>query len=155
MTPFSKWKTIGYAAAIFIAGGVSGGALGFYQARSSLSTPPREQEMALRMRMRLKTRLGLSSDQEAKIEPIIETAVSELHSIRADTAQQMNKVFETSFAQVSALLTPDQRVKLEQIQNERRAMLARWQGGHHRPGHGDSDGPGQAGPPPASSPSPP
>ena len=32
MTPFSKWKTIGYAAAIFMAGSISGGALGVYEA---------------------------------------------------------------------------------------------------------------------------
>jgi len=107
MIQYSKWKTIGYAAAIFVAGGVSGGALGVYETKSHLFAPPPEQEMALRIRNRLQAKLGLSEEQMAKIKPIVEGAARDLHSIRAETAQRINKVFDDSYAQVSCEAGPD------------------------------------------------
>jgi hypothetical protein len=146
MTGLSQWKIIGYAAAIFVAGGISGGALGVYETKSNLLVPPREQEMALRMRNRFAAKLGLSPDQIAKITPIIDSAAADLHSIRAETAQRMNKVFDDSYAQVSAILTPEQRIKLDQMQKERHEMMHRWQEGHRYPGPG---GPGHVSPAPS------
>jgi hypothetical protein len=138
MTQFSKWKTIGYAAAIFVAGGISGGALGVYETKSHLFAPPREQEIALRFLHRLQLRLDLSPDQVAKIRPIVAAAASNLRAIRMDTARRVNKVFDDSYSQVSAILTPDQRLKLDELQKERRAsMQNRWQEGHHHPGGPD------------------
>jgi hypothetical protein len=144
MTAFSKWKTIGYAAAIFVAGGVSGGALGIYETKSSLFAPQPEKEVALRIRNRLRVRLGLSDDQMAKIAPIIDSAARDLRSIRVESAQRINKVFEDSYAQVSALLTPEQRKKLDEMERERRTMMQNhWQDGHwHPPGPGGPGGPG-------------
>jgi Spy/CpxP family protein refolding chaperone len=137
MSQVSQWKTIGYAAAIFVAGGISGGALGVYEAKSKLFSPPGEREMALHMRNRLRARLNLSPDQVAKIDPIIDNAASELRSIRAESWQRLNKVFEDSYAQVSAILTPEQRTRLDEMQKERRAMMqAHLQEGHHHPGPG-------------------
>jgi len=143
MTQFSKWKTIGYAVAIFVAGGISGGALGVYETKSHLFAPPPEQEMALRILNRLRTNLDLSPEQLAKIRPIIEGSAKDLHSIRAETAQRINKVFDDSYAQVSAILTPEQRTTLNQMQKERWAMMQRhWQlnrwraGGQGGPGGG-------------------
>ena len=141
MTQFSKWKTIGYAAAIFVTGGISGGALGVYETKSNLLVPPREQEMAIRIQRRFQSKLGLSPDQVAKINPIIESAVSDIHSIRLEAAQRISKVFDDSYAQVSAILTPEQRIKLDQMQKERREMMHRWQEGHRHPGHSPEPGP--------------
>ena len=152
MSQFSQWKTIGYAAAIFVAGGISGGALGVYEAKSHLFSPPGEREMALHMRNRFQARLGLTPDQMAKINPIVETAAAELRSIRVETAQRLNKVFEDSYAQVSAILTPEQRPKFDEMLKERRAMMqAHLQEGHHHPGLGLPGGPKYDGPEPAPS----
>jgi hypothetical protein len=155
MTGFSKWKTIGYAAAIFVAGGISGGALGVYEERSHLNVPPREQETALRLRNHLQSRLDLSPDQVAKIDPIIDSAASGIRSIRVDSAQRINKVLDDSYAQISAVLTPDQRVKLDQMQKERHDLIERhWSDSHRHPGPGEprhdgsdnDDSPGPPGP---------
>jgi len=128
---------MGYAAAIFVAGGVSGGALGVYETKSNLFAPSRDDEIAIRMRNHLQTRLGLNPDQVAKINPIIDGAASELHSIRAETMQRVNKVFEDSYAKVSAILTPEQRTKLDQMQKERHDMMQpHGQEGHRHPGEG-------------------
>ena len=90
MTQFSKWKTIGYAVAIFVAGGVSGGALGVYETKSHLFDPQREQEIAGHWRQRLTDKLGLTPDQVAQINPIIDSGATQLRSIRADTMQRLN-----------------------------------------------------------------
>jgi Spy/CpxP family protein refolding chaperone len=149
MSQFSQWKTIGYAAAIFVAGGISGGSLGVYEAKSRLFSPPGEREMALHMRNRLQARLGLTPEQMAKINPIVENAASELRSIRVETAQRLDKVFEDSYAQVSAVLTPEQRPKLDEMLRERRAMMqAHWQEGRRQHGLGIPGGPRYDGPGP-------
>jgi Spy/CpxP family protein refolding chaperone len=151
MSRFSQWKTMGYAAAIFVAGGISGGALGVYEAKSSLFSPPGEREMALHMRNRLQARLGLTPDQMARITPIIDNAASQLRAIRSETAQRLNKVFEDSYAQVSAVLTPEQRPKLDEMLRERRAMMqAHWrEEGHHHSGFGSPGGPQHESPEPS------
>ena len=153
MTPFSKWKTIGYALAIFITGGISGGALGVYETKSHLFTPVRDQELALRLRKRLENRLALTPEQIAKVDPIIDSSVRDIRSIRMESAQRVVKVLDDSYAQISAVLTPDQRTKLDEMQRERhemmqgqggRGMEGRWHNGQGGPG----GGPGRPGGPP-------
>jgi DNA anti-recombination protein RmuC len=140
MSPFSQWKTIGYAAAIFATGAISGGALGVYEAKSHLFEPQRKQEIALHIMKRLQTRLNLTPDQSAKIQPIVDNVATELGSIHADVAQRVNKIFDDSYAQVSAILTPDQRKELDKMEKERRDMMqAHWQENHHHPGGPDND----------------
>ena len=147
MSPFSKWKTIGYAVAIFVAGGISGGALGVYETKSHLFEPPREQEMALHWRKRLQDKLELTPDQMATINPIIDNGVAQLRSIRIDTMERLNKIFEDSYAKISAVLTPDQRTKLDQMDKERREMMEQHlQENHHHPGPGGSPGASHDGP---------
>jgi hypothetical protein len=141
MSPFSKWKTIGYAVAIFVAGGISGGALGVYETKSHLFEPQREQDVALHWRNRLQEKLGLTPDQMAKINPVIDNGVAQMRSIRSDTMQRLNKIFEDSYAKISAVLTPDQRTKLDQMDKERLEMMQQhWQENHHHPG-GPGDSP--------------
>jgi hypothetical protein len=141
MTALSQWKIIGYAVAIFVTGGISGGALGVYEAKSHLLAPPRDPELADRMRAHLQKRLELTPDQVSKVNPIIDSAIAQMHSIRMDTMQRVNKVFEDSYAQISAILTPEQRIKLDLMQKERIEMMQlHRQENHHRP-DADHDGP--------------
>ena len=151
MMPLAKWKMIGYAAALFAAGAVSGGALGVYETKARLFQPQQEQDVALRMRARLQKRLELTPDQMAKLAPIIDSAAKDLHAIRTDNAQRVGKVFESAYSQISAILTPEQRVKLEQMQKEHRAMIQNRLGHWHQgggPGGGGPDGPHGGGPGP-------
>jgi len=151
MSQFSKWKTIGYAAAIFTTGGISGGALGVYKARTQFAEPQHEQEIALHMKKRFETKLGLTPDQVAKVDPILDDTAAKLVSIRADTAQHVGRLFEDSYVKISAVLTPAQRVTLDQMEKERKATMDRWQENHHHPGPGgapdDDHHPGPGGPP--------
>jgi hypothetical protein len=145
MMQLAKWKTIGYAASLFVAGGISGGALGVYETKARLFAPAPEQEMAGRIEKRLKDRLGLSPEQTAKIKPIVYGAARQLRLIRGEMGQRINKVFEDAYTQIAAVLTPEQRAQMEQMQRERRALMQRhfWQEGHrHGDGQGGMGGPG-------------
>jgi hypothetical protein len=138
MSQFSKWKTIGYAAAIFATGAISGGALGVYETKTHLLEPQRTQEIADRIKTRLEKNLDLSPDQQARINPIVENVAAELRTARMEMAQRMDKIFEDSYGKISAILTPEQRTKLDQMEKERRDMMAHWQENHRHPGPGGS-----------------
>lgn len=156
MSPFSKWKTIGYAVAIFATGGISGGALGVYETKAHLYNPEDKSAIRIRMVEHLKTRLDLTPDQVAKINPIVESAASNLYSIRMKMAQDVKRVFDDAFDKVSPILTPEQLKKLDEIEKERHDMM---QNHWHPPGqpgqpgnpqwHGDQDHP-HPGPEPSS-----
>jgi Spy/CpxP family protein refolding chaperone len=92
--------------------------------------------MAGRILDRLQVRLNLTPDQIARIRPIIARSAVELRLVRADTALRINKVFDDSYAQVSALLTADQRTKLDEMQRKRRENMQLHLGGRWRPGAG-------------------
>ncbi|MGA3169405.1 MAG: hypothetical protein ABSE62_00170 [Chthoniobacteraceae bacterium] len=143
MTRFSKWKTIGYAVAIFVTGGISGGALGVYEAKIRLLAEPKEPEVALRILNHLKTRLELTPDQVAEITPIVQKAAEDIHRYRGECTDNVIKVLDQAYAQISADLTPDQRAKLQQMQKERLEQLQHQQQGHWHPGE-----PGQSSPDP-------
>jgi Spy/CpxP family protein refolding chaperone len=146
MTPFSQWKIIGYAAAIFATGGISGGALGVYQTKSHQFEPQRQQEIGERMLNHFQVKLNLTPDQASRIKPIVEATATDINAIRADTAQRVNKTIEDSYTEISAILTPDQRTVLGRMESEREtALRGRWQeGGRRRGGPGDSPDDGQS-----------
>ncbi|HEX4086820.1 MAG TPA: hypothetical protein VHY22_18040 [Chthoniobacteraceae bacterium] len=146
MTPFSKWTTIGYAAAIFLTGGISGGALGVYETRAHLFSPVHEEEMVLRLRRRLENRLDLTPGQVAKINPIITSTVHDIRSIRMESTQRVIRVLDASYSRISAVLTPEQRVKLNQIQERERAEMMQRMQSPHRHEYPGSQGGGVSGP---------
>jgi len=128
MTQFFKWKMIGCAAVIFIAGAISGSAFGVYQSKKDIFAAPHKNELALRIRTRLQSRLDLTEEQMLKIDPVIEMAAANLSAVRMDTMQDMGKVFEHSYAQISMLLTPAQRAELERMQRERQWKIQQTMG---------------------------
>jgi len=153
MSQFSKWKTIGYAAALFATGAISGGALGVYETKTHLLEPQRTQEIADHIKIHLQSKLDLSPDQQAKINPIVDNTAAQIRTERMEMAQRIGKIFGDSYSKISAILTPDQRKKLDQMEKERADMMAHWQENHRRPGppggsphdddmHGGPGGPG-------------
>jgi len=144
MTQFSKWKTIGYAASIFAAGGVSGGAIGVYYARSRLlasqPVPVAKDAIAMRIMSHLGHRLNLTPDQAAKIRPIADDAAAQIEQIIGVRAGEVTAILDKAYAQISPILTPDQRARLDEIVKERREMLQRLPGHRRLP-------PGVQGPP--------
>ena len=96
--------------------------------------PPRDREF----RDRFARELGLSSEQQLRIDSIMDRRGRELRAIRAGVQPQVDSVITRTRRQLDSVLTPDQRKKAEDI---RRRMP-------HPPGPPPEEpGPPGAGPP--------
>src|SRR5438067_5837993 len=135
------WKTIAYAAALFIAGGVTGATIGVAVEKGSMFRPPRPHDMAQQMRNRLRSRLALTPEQLQKIDPIIKKTSDDLNAIHQETVARAAQITENCNAQIAASLSPEQKQKMEQMEKEHRGFLEEYQHhDNHGPGHGHSEG---------------
>lgn len=121
MNPLSKWKISLYLAAIFLAGLVAGAFVGFKAGqRMMFASPPRPETMAARFTGELRSKLNLTPAQTAKIEVIINDSMIDFQ--RA-LSTQVSSSFSNTNARVSGELTPEQKIKFEELQKEHEQFL--------------------------------
>ena len=108
-----RWKSIAYAAAIFVVGGGTGACLALGLIRHPRGGPPRSAEMAQRMRETLRTELDLTPVQTKKIDPLVEKLGAEMRAIHIETMERVRKLIDSAHDQIAAELTPEQKRKLE------------------------------------------
>src|SRR5947199_5666519 len=60
--------------------------------------------------------LNLTSEQQTKVQPIIDQAKPQLAAIHQEAMQTMKAVMDSTMSQIRPLLTPDQQKKLDDIQ---------------------------------------
>jgi hypothetical protein len=135
-----KWKLIAGFLLVFVAGGVTGAFLAAKTARHHLFATSHHGIAAQRMRDRLQSEVDLTPEQLAKISPVVDKAAGQLQAIRKDTARRVRDTFADMHRQIAADLTPEQRVKLEQMRQRHHKFLRRH---HHR-----REGRGSRRPPP-------
>lgn len=128
ITTFAKSKAVAYVVSIFLVGGITGGVVAVGVNRHAQSAPPHSHDIAMHMRDRLTSSLDLTPGQLQQVNPILEKSSEEIQKIHAETMERVGSVMAGSYDQISALLTPEQKVKLEQMQNERANSEHR---GHH------------------------
>jgi hypothetical protein len=129
------WLLLGV---IFIVGIVTGSALTIGLA-SHFMHPPGATQMKRHWMTRLTERLNLTADQQAKIQPILTDAETKIKSLHRDEVERGSQVFRDANDQISALLTPEQKVELQKIESEREKKFL----DHMRPwGAPPHDGPG-------------
>jgi gas vesicle protein len=116
MSTALKWKLIAGFLLVFVAGGLTGGFIGAHHARNFFLGPPHSHGLPERMRERLRRQLELTPDQVSKISPIIDQTSSKLEAIRIETAQRVRATLEESHRQIAPQLTPEQREKLEKME---------------------------------------
>ena len=120
---------------IFIVGVVTGSALTIGLG-SHFIHPPGEQQITHHWMTHLIQRLNLTTDQQAKIEPILADAETKLQSVHRDEVEHGSQIFKAANDQISALLTPEQKVELQKMEAEREKMFS----GHIRPWGSGSGG---------------
>ncbi len=113
-----------YLAAIFLAGGVAGGLIGYQLNRRRGFRPPKPQEMAEHIRQRLISRLELTPGQIAAIDPILKNTSREFQDLNMQTRQRMDEVIARSNTAIAEKLSPEQKAKFEVMERE-----------HHHPPH--------------------
>jgi Spy/CpxP family protein refolding chaperone len=137
ITTFAKSKAVAYVVSIFLVGGITGGVVAVGVNRHSQSAPPHSHDIATHMRNRLTSSLDLTPGQLQQVNPILEKSSEEIQKIHAETMERVGSVMTGSYDQISALLTPEQKVKLEQMQMERANSPHRSHHFHPRPSPGD------------------
>jgi len=124
----SKLKSWLLLGVIFVVGAVSGSALTFglaphfmhpFQPRS-----PEPRDMNRNWKTHLTRELNLTTDQQAKIDPILDEAVSKVQALHHDEVERGSQIFKEADDKISALLTPDQKVELQKMQSEREKMFS-------------------------------
>jgi Spy/CpxP family protein refolding chaperone len=134
-----KWKLIAGFVLVFIAGGMTGAFIVASQTHR-LFFGAYHGAIADRMRHRLRLQLRLTDEQMAKISPIIDKTATQLEKIRIETGRRVHETFAEAHREMAADLTPEQRAKLQAIEERHR------RGFHHMHGRRGSPSPEQSPP---------
>jgi Spy/CpxP family protein refolding chaperone len=141
MSLIKPWLVL---ALIFIAGALAGGALTFaYQGRPHF---PGEAQMRHHWMEHLTRRLDLTSDQQAKIAPILDKAGQDIEKMHHEELDRGQQIIKSAHDQIVQLLNDQQKVEFQKMEDERRRAFANHGGPLGGPPR--SDGPEAGGPPP-------
>ena len=67
--------------------------------------------------------LNLTSDQQTKVQPIVDAAKPQLAAIHQEAMQKAKGVIDNSLSQIRPLLTADQQKKMDAIQKAHQDMM--------------------------------
>jgi Spy/CpxP family protein refolding chaperone len=123
MNSLGKWKLSLYVLALFLAGGGSGAVITWQVCKRTPVAPSPPAEIGARLRARFQSRLDLTPEQMQKITPLIDQAMRRVEAIRRETASQVFANVSNMHEQVLLVLTPEQKVKFEELERERREYL--------------------------------
>ena len=68
-------------------------------------------------------KLNLTSDQQTKVQPILDTAKPQIAAIHQEAMQKMKTVMDSTLSQIRPLLNADQQKKLDDIQKAHQDMM--------------------------------
>ena len=128
-----KWKLAFAFLLVFLAGMMTGTLLSHLHVKRRFLGPPHSGDVAGRMREHLRRGLDLTSEQEARILPIVESTSAKLEAIRVETAERVRAVMTESRREIAPQLTPEQQGKLEKLEANHRKVLIHHGFPHHRP----------------------
>lgn len=140
-----RWQIFLVCVGLFAAGAVCGGVVALRYARAGDRSRPLERgRIADQLMERFTSELKLTPEQQAQIRPILLQGDDEIRRLRRESFRAGATVMERMHNEIGAVLTPEQREKLE-------AMRERF---HHRVENrrrgepGDPGRPGGPGAPP-------
>ena len=133
-----KWKLAFAFLLVFIAGVTTGCLFGaLHLKKRHIIGPPHSGDVAGKMREHFRKALDLTSDQEAKIMPIIDATSTRLEAIRLETAERVRAVMAESKREIAPQLSPEQQEKLDRLEAHHRKIMIHHGFRHHK--HKDKD----------------
>jgi protein CpxP len=105
-------------------------ALGGFAIAQAEGGPGRWHGQGLSLQHLTKT-LNLTSDQQAKVQPILDQARPQIIAIHKDAMQKTQAVMAGTMSQIRPLLTPEQQTKFDAVQKARQDMRAAQQELHN------------------------
>ncbi|MEO6005898.1 MAG: hypothetical protein ABIZ04_25985 [Opitutus sp.] len=121
-----RLKVILIFTGVFIAGAVSGGPLAMRFMRPD--RPEWRRGLRLQVMERLEEELGLTAEQKNRVQPVVLRAQEETQRLRRENIKNIAVVMDRMHAEISAELTPEQRVKLEDMRKRFRERAERVRG---------------------------
>jgi len=67
--------------------------------------------------------LNLTSDQQTKVQPILDAAKPQIAAIHQEAMQKVKTVIDSTTSQIRPLLTPEQQKKFDAIQKAHQDMM--------------------------------
>lgn len=133
MMTLTKTKLSLCLVGLFLAGMVTGGTLGWSIGRQRPWRPPSAERIREHLRDAYVRELGLTSDQERKLDEVLRRRVEACGAIHQRSIQQTEAAIEESNREMGKTLglTADQQRRLELVERQRRERFER-----HRMGPG-------------------
>lgn len=145
------WKLVLLLAGIFVAGAVTGAFVTVTVVKKvAQNRGAPEQWVSARLKM-ITQRLELTPEQIAILAPVMKRNSEDLNQLRQDSMRDTRRLIERMHKDIAAVLTPEQKVKFEELNRQmndraRRVMEQRRKEGRDRRPEDDMGGP--EGPPP-------
>lgn len=123
----TKTKMICGLVALFAAGVVVGGSVGFTAAKKTAAPNENEQrrehgsrrDFADKWCSKLSDDLNLTPEQVEKIKPITEDTSAQLKAVHSDNNDRVRTIFKASHQRIKAILTPEQLEIFDRKNRER------------------------------------
>jgi Spy/CpxP family protein refolding chaperone len=122
-----RWKVILVFTGVFLAGAVCGGPVAARLLRTGRSEW-RPGNMRLQVMERLEHELKLTDAQKERVRPLVLRAQEETQHMRRENIRNIAIVMDRMHAEISAELTPEQRIKLEEMRKRFRERAERVRG---------------------------
>ncbi len=127
-------------ALIFVLGTVTGVSLTI-GLRPYFAPPMGMPQMKSQLEAKLTQRLGLTPDQQARIDPILTDQQKQIQGVRREEFGRIAKIVEDSNKQILPILTAGQQTEFQRIEkemeNQREQRMGRM---HHAPGGSSHNG---------------
>jgi sugar-specific transcriptional regulator TrmB len=118
-----KPRAVIYLVAIFIAGMLAGGAVGYSYGKRQPFFPRQPEEMAAKIKTHLQSRLKLMPEQMEKIGPIVEQTTQEIYRTHGDSMRQVGELVKKSNERIAQVLTLEQQQELKAMEQEREKAM--------------------------------
>jgi len=122
----NPWKLVLLLVGIFVAGSITGAFVTLRFGRDWVARRPGPEQWAPNHMKRLMERLDLKPEQVEQIRPIVHRNMEELNRVRNDTMAETKGVFERMEREIAERLTPEQRIKFDQLNKEMRERAKRF-----------------------------
>jgi hypothetical protein len=117
---------LGLMAAVFLSGGVVGGGTGMLITQQKFSDCLRHPErMSARMVAMFRSELGLTEDQAKQVDEIVQRHHEQIEAIRSEVRPRFSAEWNSMHEEVKAVLTEEQRTKLEEMRERFRKDMPR------------------------------
>lgn len=126
MNSIARWQIVVSLVVIFLAGSITGALFTIAIAKHEVRRQSDPTQWFQLTMQRWKTRLRLTPAQEEKLKPIVQETVEELRTLRASDLRQTDEILARARTRIEPELTPEQRVRLQKMQEARKRRLQEW-----------------------------